>query len=87
MTYCISFSSCCVCGPLVNKENLPKNHQPLKGALSLMREKISKSGTPVMDFTHPRYNSISNMHPKTELLLQLNFFKKLLSRDDNDRFA
>ena len=26
-----------------------------------MRDKISKSGTPVMDFTQPRYNSISNM--------------------------
>ena len=49
MTYCISFSSCCVCGPLVNKENLPKNHQPLKDALLLMREKILKSGTPVKD--------------------------------------
>ena len=71
MTYCISFSSCCVCGPLVNKENLPKNHQPLKSALSLMREKISKSGTPVMDFTHPRYNSISNMHPFCESVVRL----------------
>ena len=61
MPYCISFSSCFVCGPLVNKENLPNNHRPLKDALSWMPDKISKSGTPVMDFTQPRYNSISNM--------------------------
>ena len=30
------------CGPLVNKENLPKNHRPLKDAFAQMREKIPK---------------------------------------------